>query len=127
MSITNEQIVEALAEKKLGEIIELIASIEERFGVTAAAVSQSAVAPESAPEVEEKTEFDITLKGLTADDKKMSVIRALRAALGSDLSLKEAKEMVEKAPVVLKTGVSKEVAEEIKTKLSEAGATIEVK
>lgn len=103
------------------ELAELVDAIQEEFGVTAAI---SAVAPTGAPAAEaEKTEFDVVLASF--GDAKMAVIKAVKEALG--LGLKEAKAEVEAAPKALKTGVSKAEAEELKTKLEAAGATVEIK
>ena len=98
------------------ELAELVDAIQEEFGVTAAVAGGAAAA-------EEKTEFDVVLTSF--GDAKMPVIKAVKDALG--LGLKEAKEVVESAPKALKEGVSKAEAEELKTKLEEAGATIEIK
>ena len=113
MSLSNEQIVDAIAEKTLLEVMELVKAIEEKFGVSAAA---------AAP-VEEQTEFTVVLKA--AGEKKVEVIKAVRAITG--LGLKEAKDLVEGAPKELKEGVSKEDAEKMKKDLEAAGASVEVK
>ncbi|MBN2781090.1 MAG: 50S ribosomal protein L7/L12 [Candidatus Marinimicrobia bacterium] len=106
------------------EISELIKEIEVKFGVTAAAPVAVAAAPvAAAEEVEEKTEFDVMLTGF--GDKKINVIKVVRELTG--LGLKEAKDLVESAPVAVKEGLSKDSAAEIKTKLEEAGATVELK
>ena len=102
------------------ELAELVDAIQEEFGVTAAAAAPAAGGAAAA---EEKTEFDVVLTSF--GDAKMPVIKAVKDALG--LGLKEAKEVVESAPKALKEGVSKAEAEELKTKLEEAGATIEIK
>ncbi|KRG74795.1 50S ribosomal protein L7/L12 [Stenotrophomonas ginsengisoli] len=121
MSLTNEQIVEAIAEKSLMEVMELVKAIEEKFGVSAAApVAVAAAGPAAA--VEEQTEFTVTLK--TAGEKKVEVIKAVRAITG--LGLKEAKDLAE-AGGVLKEGASKDEAEKMKKDLEAAGATVEVK
>ncbi|WP_313459213.1 50S ribosomal protein L7/L12 [Stenotrophomonas sp.] len=121
MSLTNEQIVDAIAEKSLMEVMELVKAIEEKFGVSAAApVAVAAAGPAAA--VEEQTEFTVTLK--SAGDKKVDVIKAVRAITG--LGLKEAKDLTE-AGGVLKENVSKEEAEKAKKDLEAAGATVEVK
>ena len=103
------------------ELAELVDAIQEEFGVTAAVAAAPAAGGAAA--AEEKTEFDVVLTSL--GDAKMPVIKAVKDALG--LGLKEAKEVVESAPKALKEGVSKAEAEELKTKLEEAGATIEIK
>ena len=122
MSLTNEQIVDAIAEKSLMEVMELVKAIEEKFGVSAAAPVAVAAAAGPAAAVEEQTEFTVTLK--TAGDKKVEVIKAVRAITG--LGLKEAKDLAE-AGGVLKEGVSKDDAEKMKKDLEAAGATVEVK
>ncbi|MBB4133340.1 MULTISPECIES: 50S ribosomal protein L7/L12 [unclassified Xanthomonas] len=121
MSLTNEQIVEAIAEKSLMEVMELVKAIEEKFGVSAAApVAAAAAGPAAA--VEEQTEFNVVLTNCGTN--KVGVIKAVRAVTG--LGLKEAKDLTE-AGGVLKEGASKEEAEKIKKELTEAGATVEVK
>ncbi len=108
------------------EISELVAEIEEKFGVTAAApvaVAAAGPADSTAGADEEKTEFDVMLKG--AGQTKINVIKAVRAI--TSLGLKEAKELVDSAPAPVKEGIAKAEAEEIKTQLEEAGATIELK
>ncbi|QJP49191.1 50S ribosomal protein L7/L12 [Xylella fastidiosa subsp. multiplex] len=122
MSLTNEKIVEAIAEKSIMEVMELVKAIEDRFGVSAAApVMVSGSAAAAAP-VEEQTEFTVTLK--EAGAKKVEVIKAVRAVTG--LGLKEAKDLTE-AGGILKEAVSKEEAEKIKKELEAAGTTVEVK
>ncbi|WP_434312733.1 50S ribosomal protein L7/L12 [Haemophilus influenzae] len=123
MSLTNEQIIEAIASKTVTEIVELIAAMEEKFGVSAAAAVAAAPAAGGAAAAEEKTEFDVVLK--SAGENKVAVIKAVRGATG--LGLKEAKDLVESAPANLKEGVSKEEAEALKKELEEAGAEVEVK
>lgn len=123
MSLTNEQIIEAIASKTVTEIVELIAAMEEKFGVSAAAAVAAAPAAGGAAAAEEKTEFDVVLKSAGAN--KVAVIKAVRGATG--LGLKEAKDLVESAPAALKEGVSKEEAEALKKELEEAGAEVEVK
>lgn len=103
------------------ELAELVEAIQEEFGVTAAVAA--APAGGAAAAVEEKTEFDVVLTSF--NDKKMAVIKAVKEVLG--LGLKEAKAVVEEAPKALKEGISKAEAEELKAKLEEAGATIEIK
>ena len=122
MSLTNEQIIEAIASKTVTEIVELIAAMEEKFGVSAAAAVAAAPAAGAAA-AEEKTEFDVVLANAGAN--KVAVIKAVRGATG--LGLKEAKDLVESAPANLKEGVSKEEAEALKKELEEAGAQVEVK
>ncbi|WP_411832700.1 50S ribosomal protein L7/L12 [Pseudoxanthomonas mexicana] len=123
MSLSNEQIVEAIAGKTLMEVMELVKAIEEKFGVSAAAPVVAAAGPAAAAApVEEQTEFTVTLK--SAGEKKVDVIKAVRAITG--LGLKEAKDLTE-AGGVLKEAVSKEDAEKFKKDLEAAGATVEVK
>ena len=123
MSLSNEQIVEAVAEKSLMEVMELVKAIEEKFGVSAAApVAAAGPAAAAAGPVEEQTEFTIVLK--SAGDKKVEVIKAVRAITG--LGLKEAKDLAEAGGVV-KEGASKEDAEKFKKELEAAGATVELK
>lgn len=123
MSLTNEQIIEAIASKTVTEIVELIAAMEEKFGVSAAAAVAAAPAAGGVAAAEEKTEFDVVLKSSGAN--KVAVIKAVRGATG--LGLKEAKDLVESAPANLKEGVSKEEAETLKKELEEAGAEVEIK
>ncbi len=123
MSLTNEQIVEAVAGKTLMEVMELVKAIEEKFGVTAAApVMMAGPAADAAP-VEEQTEFTVVLKA--AGEKKVEVIKAVRAITG--LGLKEAKDLVEGAPQTVKDAVSKDDAAKYKKDLEAAGAQVEVK
>ena len=105
------------------ELNELVKALEEEFGVSAAAVAAAPAAGAGAAAAEEKTEFDVVLASF--GDAKMAVIKAVKDVMG--LGLKEAKELVEAAPKALKEGVSKTEAEEIKAKLEEAGAKIELK
>ncbi|QXI27965.1 50S ribosomal protein L7/L12 [Pseudomonas vanderleydeniana] len=122
MSLTNEQIIEAIGQKSVVEIVELIKAMEETFGVTAAAAVAAGPAAAAAA-VEEQTEFNVVL--VEAGDKKVNVIKAVRELTG--LGLKEAKEKVDGAPQVVAEGVSKEAAEDAKKKLEEAGAKVELK
>lgn len=122
MSLTNEQIIEAIASKSVTEIVELIAAMEEKFGVSAAAAVAAAPAAGAAA-AEEKTEFDVVLAEAGAN--KVAVIKAVRGATG--LGLKEAKDLVESAPANLKEGISKAEAEALKKELEEAGAQVEIK
>ena len=124
MAVSREEIIEALKEMSLLEASELVKDIEETFGVSAAApVAVAGAAAAGAPAAEEKTEFDVVLKSFGA--KKLDVIKAVREITG--LGLKEAKDLVEGAPKNVKEGASKEDAEEIKKKLEEAGAEVELK
>ncbi|ABR73423.1 50S ribosomal protein L7/L12 [Actinobacillus succinogenes] len=122
MSLTNEQLIEAIASKSVSEIVELIAAMEEKFGVSAA-VAAAAPAAGGAAAAEEKTEFNVVLTEAGAN--KVAVIKAVRGATG--LGLKEAKDLVESAPANLKEGISKGEAEELKKALEEAGAKVEIK
>ena len=122
MSLTNEQIIEAIGQKTVLEVVELIKAMEEKFGVTAAAATVAAAGPAAAA-AEEQTEFNVVLA--EAGDKKVNVIKAVRELTG--LGLKEAKEKVDGAPQVVAEGVSKEAAEDAKKKLEEAGAKVELK
>ena len=123
MSLTNEQIVEAVAAKSLMEVMDLVKAIEEKFGVTAAAPVMMAAGPAAAgPVAEEQTEFDVILK--SAGEKKVDVIKAVRAITG--LGLKEAKDLTEAGGVV-KEAASKEDAAKFKKDLEAAGATVELK
>lgn len=122
MSLTNEQIVDAIAAKSLMEVMELVKAIEEKFGVSAAAPVMAVAAAGPVAAVEEQTEFNVILK--SAGDKKVEVIKAVRAITG--LGLKEAKDLTEAGGTV-KEGVSKEDAEKMKKDLEAAGATVEIK
>lgn len=122
MSLTNEQIIEAIGQKSVMEIVELIKAMEETFGVTAAAATVAAAGPAAAA-AEEQTEFNVILA--EAGDKKVNVIKAVRELTG--LGLKEAKAVVDGAPGVVKEGVSKDEAEAAKKALEEAGAKVELK
>ena len=122
---TKDEILDAIAGMTVLEVSELISAMEEKFGVTAAApVAAAAAAGPAAEEVEEQTEFDVILKGF-GEGKKIPVIKVVRALTG--LGLKEAKELVEGGDKALKEGVSKDEAADIKGKLEEAGAVVEVK
>ncbi|AJI94053.1 ribosomal protein L7/L12 [Yersinia ruckeri] len=121
MSITKDQIIEGVAALSVMEIVELISAMEEKFGVSAAAVAAGPAA--AAEAVEEKTEFDVILSNF--GENKVAVIKAVRGATG--LGLKEAKDLVESAPAALKEGVSKDDAEALKKALEEAGASVEIK
>ncbi|KJU80345.1 50S ribosomal protein L7/L12 [Ectopseudomonas oleovorans] len=122
MSLTNEQIIEAIGQKSVMEIVELIKAMEETFGVTAAAAVAAGPAGPAAV-VEEQTEFNVVL--VEAGEKKVNVIKAVRELTG--LGLKEAKEKVDTAPQVVAEGLTKEAAEDAKKKLEEAGAKVELK
>jgi large subunit ribosomal protein L7/L12 len=120
--MTIEQILEAIENMKVLELNELVKAAEEKFGVSASAPIMMAGAGAAAA-VEEQTEFDVILTG--AGSSKVGVIKAVRAITG--LGLKEAKELVDNAPKAVKEAASKEEAEEIKTQLEAAGASVEVK
>ncbi|MEZ8826908.1 50S ribosomal protein L7/L12 [Vibrio sp. 10N.261.55.A7] len=122
MSITNEQILDAVAEMSVMQVVELIEAMEEKFGVSAAAavVAGGAAGGEAAAE---QTEFDVVLSAVGGN--KVQVIKAVRGATG--LGLKEAKGLVDSAPAALKEGVDKAEAEALKAQLEEAGATVEIK
>jgi large subunit ribosomal protein L7/L12 len=122
MSLSNEQIVDAIATKSLMEVMDLVKAIEEKFGVTAAAPVMVAGPAAAAAPVEEQTEFTVVLK--SAGDKKVEVIKAVRAITG--LGLKEAKDLTEAGGTV-KEAVSKDDAAKMKKDLEAAGATVEVK
>ncbi|MFD1428233.1 large subunit ribosomal protein L7/L12 [Kroppenstedtia sanguinis] len=121
--MSNEQILEAIKGMSVLELNELVKAIEEEFGVTAAAPVAVAGAAGAEEAAEEQTEFDVILTA--AGSSKINVIKAVRGITG--LGLKEAKAMVDGAPAPVKEGASKEEAEEIKSKLEEAGATVELK
>ncbi|AOV06507.1 50S ribosomal protein L7/L12 [Sporosarcina ureilytica] len=121
--MTTEQILEAVKEMTVLELNDLVKAIEEEFGVTAAAPVAVAGGAAGGEAAAEQTEFDVILA--SAGDKKIQVIKAVREITG--LGLKEAKGLVDDAPKPIKEGAAKEEAEEIKTKLEEAGATVELK
>ncbi len=125
-TISKEEIKEAIKSMTVLELAELVKELEEEFGVSAAAMVAAAPAAGGAAggaAAEEKTEFDVILQ--SPGDKKINVIKVVREITG--LGLKEAKELVDNAPKPVKEGVSKEEAEQIKAKLEEAGATVEIK
>ena len=121
MALTKEDIINAVAEMSVMDVVELIEAMEEKFGVTAAAAVVAG--PAAGEAAAEQTEFDVILTA--AGGNKVAVIKAVRGATG--LGLKEAKGLVDEAPKALKEGVSKEEAEELKAQLEEAGASVEVK
>lgn len=128
MALTKEELISAIEQMSVLELNELVKALEEKFGVSAAAPVAVAAAPvagaaAAAPAQEEKTEFDVILTA--AGDKKIQVIKVVRELTG--LGLKEAKDLVDGVPKPVKQGVPKDQAEEIKKKLEEAGATVEVK
>ncbi|MBT82446.1 MAG: 50S ribosomal protein L7/L12 [Alteromonadaceae bacterium] len=124
MALTKEDILNAIAEMPVMELVELIEAAEEKFNVSAAAVAVAGpAAGGEAAAVEEKTEFDVVMTSFGAN--KVAVIKAVRGATG--LGLKEAKELVESAPKAIKEGVAKDEAEALKKELEEAGAEVEIK
>jgi large subunit ribosomal protein L7/L12 len=125
MSISKEDILEAIANMTVMDVVELISAMEEKFGVTAAAAVAVAAGPAvaAAEPVEEKTEFDVVLTAY--GENKVGVIKVVRSLTG--LGLKEAKDAVEGVPTTLKEGISKDEAAAAKKQLEEAGATVEVK
>lgn len=122
MAISQQDILDAVANMTVMEIVDLISAMEEKFGVSAAA-AVAVAAPAAAAAAEEQTEFDVVLTGF--GDNKVAVIKAVRGLTG--LGLKEAKDAVEGAPSTLKEGVSKDEAEAAKKELEAAGATCEIK
>lgn len=123
MAIGKEEILEAVANMTVMEIVDLISAMEEKFGVSAAAAVAVAAPAAAAAEVEEQTEFNVIMTSF--GENKVAVIKAVRTITG--LGLKEAKDAVEGVPTTLKEGVSKGEAEEIKKQLTEAGATVDIK
>jgi len=126
MAVSKEQILDAISNMSVLDVVDLVKQMEDKFGVTAAAPMAVAVAgagPAAAAAAEEKTEFTVVLKA--AGDKKVEVIKAVRAV--TSLGLKEAKDLVEGAPQNVKEGVSKDEAAKIKKELEAAGASVEVK
>ncbi|MGH8656028.1 MAG: 50S ribosomal protein L7/L12 [Gammaproteobacteria bacterium] len=126
MAVSKEEILETIANMTVLEVVELVEAMEEKFGVSAAVAVgpvAAAGAAAAAEAVEEKTEFDVVLAGF--GENKVAVIKAVRAI--TTLGLKEAKDLVEGVPSPVKEGIGKEEAEEIKKKLEEAGASVQVK
>jgi large subunit ribosomal protein L7/L12 len=123
MSVSHEDILNAIAEMSVSDVVVLIEAMEEKFGVTAAVAAAGPAAGGDAGGAEAQTEFDVILTG--AGDKKVAVIKAVRGITG--LGLKEAKGLVEGTPAAVKEGVSKEEADEAKATLEEAGALVEIK
>ena len=123
MALSKDDILNAVAELSVLELVELIAAFEEKFNVSAAAVAVAAGPATAAAAAEEQTEFNVVLTSFGAN--KVSVIKVVREATG--LGLKEAKDLVEAAPKAVKEGVTKEEAAELKKKLEEVGATADVK
>lgn len=125
MAVSKEEILDAISSMTVMDIVELIKSMEDKFGVSAASMvaAAPAAAAGGAAAVEEKTEFNVVLA--KAGDNKINVIKVVREITG--LGLKEAKDLVEGAPKAVKESVDKKTADELKKKLEEAGATVEVK
>ena len=126
MAVSKDDILETISNMSVMEVVDLIEAMEEKFGVSAAAPVAAVAAPAAGGEAaaeEEKTEFDVSLTSFGSN--KVPVIKVVREISG--LGLKEAKDLVESAPANVKEGISKEEAEEIKKKLEEAGASVEVK
>jgi len=123
MSVSQNDILEAIGNMTVVEVVELISAMEEKFGVSAAAMMVAGPAAEAGAAAEEQSEFNVVLTN--AGSNKVGAIKAVRAITG--LGLKEAKDAVEGVPTVLKEGVSKEEAEEIKKQVEEAGGQVEIK
>ena len=123
MSLTKDDIINAVAEMSVKDVVELIEAMEEKFGVTAAAAVVAGGAAGGGEAAAEKTEFDVILTAV--GDKKVNVIKVVREITG--LGLKEAKGLVDGAPSPLKEGIEKAEAEEVKAKLEAAGASVELK
>ena len=123
MSVSKDDILEAVANMSVMEVVELVEAMEEKFGVSAAAMVAAGPAGDAGAGAEEKTEFDVVLTA--AGDNKVAAIKAVRGATG--LGLKEAKAAVESAPFTLKEAVSKEEAEAMANDLKEAGIEVEIK
>ena len=126
MAVSKEDILQAISDMSVMDVVELIKSMEDKFGVSAAAavaVAAPAAGGGEAAAAEEKTEFNVVMT--KAGDNKINVIKAIRTITG--LGLKEAKDLAESSPAVIKEGVNKATAADIKKQLEEAGATVEVK
>jgi large subunit ribosomal protein L7/L12 len=123
MAVSRDEILEAISNMSVMDIVELVKAMEEKFGVSAAAVAVAAAPAAAAAAVEEKTEFDVILA--KAGENKINVIKVVREVTG--LGLKEAKDLVEAAPKAVKEGIAKDAAAELKKKLEEVGATVELK
>ena len=123
--LSNEDILNAIADMSVMDVVELVSAMEEKFGVSAAAVAAApvAIAAEAGVSDEEKTEFNVMINSF--GDKKVAVIKAVRGISG--LGLKEAKDLVESAPAAVKEGVSKAEADDMQKQLEEAGASVELK
>ena len=125
MALSKDDILNAIAAMSVMDVVELVKAMEEKFGVTAASamVAAPAAAAAAAVEVEEQTEFTVVL--VSSGEKKVNVIKAVRSV--TSLGLKEAKDLVDGAPQVVKEGVSKDEAADVKKQLEDAGATVELK
>ncbi|MDZ7622558.1 MAG: 50S ribosomal protein L7/L12 [Candidatus Competibacteraceae bacterium] len=124
MAVSKEEMLDSIASMTVMEIVDLIAAMEEKFGVTAAAaVAAAPAAAVAAAPVEEKTEFDVVMSSF--GEKKVEVIKVVRALTG--LGLKEAKDLVEGVPSTIKEGIPKAEAEDVKKKLEDAGAKVDIK
>jgi len=124
MALSNDDILNAIADMSVMDVVELVSAMEEKFGVSAAAVAAApAAAADAGAAVEEQTEFNVVLTSF--GEKKVAVIKAVRGITG--LGLKEAKDLVESAPAPIKEGAEKGEAEELKKQLEEAGASVELK
>jgi len=124
MALSNDDILNAIADMSVMDVVELVSAMEEKFGVSAAAVAAApAATADAGAAVEEQTEFDVILTNF--GEKKVAVIKAVRSITG--LGLKEAKDLVESAPAPIKEAAEKGEAEELKKQLEEAGASVEIK
>ncbi|HXK00549.1 MAG TPA: 50S ribosomal protein L7/L12 [Buchnera sp. (in: enterobacteria)] len=123
MSINKEQILEAIAEMSVKNVVELVSAMEKKFGVSATAINSNTTIGQNIESTEEKTEFNVFLKNIGSN--KISVIKAVRSATG--LGLKEAKDLVESAPILIKENINKEESESLKKTLENAGAEVEIK
>ena len=125
MALTNEQLIEELSNKPIMEVVDLVRSLEEKWGVSAAAPVAAAAAADAAAEdeVEEQTEFDVIMTSFGS--AKVPVIKVVRALTG--LGLKEAKDLVEAAPSAVREAITREEAEDVKKQLEEAGASVDIK
>ena len=123
MALSNDDILNAIADMSVMDVVELVSAMEEKFGVSAAAAAAPVAAVADADVAEEQSEFDVVLTSF--GEKKVAVIKAVRGI--TSLGLKEAKDMVEAAPTPIKEGVDKAEAEDVKKQLEEAGASVELK
>jgi large subunit ribosomal protein L7/L12 len=123
MAVSKEDILEAISNMSVMDVVALVKSMEDKFGVSAAAVAVAAAPAAAAAVVEEKTEFDVILAKI--GENKINVIKVVREVTG--LGLKEAKDLVEAAPKAVKEGIAKDAANELKKKLEDVGASVEVK